>query len=237
MKTVLILTKCVFAESELKKKIEVLGYEVLASSSAIDLIIHKEKFILKNFFEIVIFSESLTNQMVTHLLGNIDQPTIRFYRVKDEESVENEVFHFESALSGYLNTSMSLSSLREELASKEEVKAHSKEVSSYIDANWERRHTQRFIKSLSKKERQVFSILYQSDGNYLKREELAGSLWDKNVTASNLAQLSQIVTRIKRKLQMITDDEDCITTNWRKGYALSKELCEKFANLEKTVIH
>ncbi|MHC5373978.1 helix-turn-helix domain-containing protein [Enterococcus sp. LJL120] len=82
-----------------------------------------------------------------------------------------------------------------------------------------------FITSLSRKEKDLFSILYGRKGEFVSRTELSRVLWKKDASNSTLTQLSQLIGRLKRKMVSFGVDENSVITHWNKGYALSISIC------------
>ena len=70
---VLILTKCVFAEEELIKKLNLLGYEVFCSSHLLEGLIEDTKnYPVINYFPNIIFSETISDDEVSQVAKNED---------------------------------------------------------------------------------------------------------------------------------------------------------------------
>ncbi len=82
------------------------------------------------------------------------------------------------------------------------------------------------VSNLSGKEKVFFNILYRKKGEFISRMDLSKLIWEKDPNNSTLAQLSQIVGRVKRKMQSTGIDSSLIKTHWKKGYALHSSLYE-----------
>ncbi|MHC5248221.1 helix-turn-helix domain-containing protein [Enterococcus sp. LJL90] len=192
-----------------------------------------------SFFDVIIFSESLTNQVVGLLIERFSPKDLQLFRV-EESSIDETKTCFQNSNSEitWLSPEISLAELREELAKSASRQEQTLPLlaPTFFYGKPEENETNRlqnFLSNLSKKERQTFVLLYRAKGQTIKRKDLASALWGGSVTQSNLAQLSQIISKLKMKLMKVTADEDSLTTSWRKGYALSKILCEKFAPFEE----
>ncbi|WP_265456136.1 helix-turn-helix domain-containing protein [Enterococcus sp. HY326] len=233
MKTVLILTECIVVEREIKEKLEILGYEVFCSNLAINTILKYEDDSWIKFFEIVIFSESLANHLVEGLVHKLRNLKIQLYRIEAETTDDSQ--DSDLMLTGVFSPTISIAELREEISNDYyqhrfySSQKNGQRSSSLYMSNLELNENPSgaFISMLSKKELEVFLQLYHAQGQHIKRNDLATKLWGLPISQSNLAQLSQIITRLKMKLMKLNFDERCLTTSWRKGYALSPEFYEK----------
>ncbi|WP_265460248.1 winged helix-turn-helix domain-containing protein, partial [Enterococcus sp. HY326] len=78
--------------------------------------------------------------------------------------------------------------------------------------------------------RKLFEILSNEKGGFLTRKEVAQRMWNGQPTSSHLAQLSQIVSRIRLKFARYGFTEQSIETHWKKGYRVSDEI-DPFNNI------
>ncbi|MBV7389501.1 helix-turn-helix domain-containing protein [Enterococcus sp. ALS3] len=233
MNTVLILTQNLLAENDLRQKLELLGYEVLCSNSLVNLILNDRTRAFNNLsvFEIIIFSETLSDDTTEQLLRKIAKNGIRTYRVDEGSLIED---FEEMGLSGWLTPNMSLKEIREVLIKTGPTTENDRlKMSAGLQGEeTEQQSLQNFLNDLSKNERRAFNELYQANGEIVGRNELASCLWSGETTQSNLAQLSQIIRKLRQKMENENIDGNYIITNWRKGYYLSKHFCEQIAAYE-----
>lgn len=233
MDTVLILTQNILAENELRQKLELLGYEVLCSNGLIDLILRDRTKVLNHLsvFDIIIFSETLSDHTTEQLLEKTAQNRLRTYRIDDGTSIEKLE---EKGISGWLTPEMSLKEIREILLKNDSISYNENKYGGFRQSEdeSEQQSLQNFLNDLSKNERRAFNELYQANGEIVGRNKLANCLWSGETTQSNLAQLSQIIRKLRQKMENENIDGNYIITNWRKGYYLSKQFCEQIATYE-----
>ncbi|MGG5333235.1 winged helix-turn-helix domain-containing protein [Enterococcus sp. AZ163] len=80
-----------------------------------------------------------------------------------------------------------------------------------------------FIKTLTKKEQQLFHYLQTTNGGIVSREELCDYLWKEPLNHSRMSQLSVLVKKIKEKLAAAGFSDDLLQTIWGSGYCLTPE--------------
>lgn len=211
---VLILTKCVFAEEELIKKLNLLGYEVFCSSHLLEVLIEDTKnYPVINYFPNIIFSETISDDEVSQVAKNEDiKDSILFRKAttfsKNHHEYENDKFNF-------LFMDDSLEEIGEKLR-KNHAQYQESSKPNLLSFNIKDIDSMLF---LSNQERQVFEILYNAKGKVISREDICNKIWAQ-VTNSNLAQTSTIVRRIKVKLEDSGFVNCDLQTIWGKGYRI-----------------
>ncbi|MHC5250689.1 winged helix-turn-helix domain-containing protein [Enterococcus sp. LJL90] len=230
MNQVLLLTTNLSADTQLKENLDYLGYEVLCSTQLVEPFMTDNSPLVFNF-PVVIFSDTLTNEMVDTILrkGQVAGRVILRCDIpplNDELTEEWQKLGLTAQFSKY----SPLSNLRELLSSSRQlhfsgIKARQPggtlaSTVTFMEA----------IGTFSSKERKLFEILSNEKGGFLTRKEVAQRMWNGQPTSSHLAQLSQIVSRIRLKFARYGFTEQSIETHWKKGYRVSDEI-EPFNNI------
>ncbi|MDT2397074.1 helix-turn-helix domain-containing protein [Enterococcus avium] len=211
---VLILTKCVFAEGELIKKLNLLGHEVFCSNRLFEELIKDSKnYPVINYFPNIIFSETISDDEVGQIVKNENIQHSSLFRKattfsKNHREYENEDVNF-------LFMDDPLEEIGEKLR-KNQVQCQQNSKPNLLSFNIKDIDSMLF---LSNQERQVFEILYNAKGRVISREEICKKIWSQ-VTNSNLAQTSTIVRRIKIKLEDSGFSTCDLQTIWGKGYRM-----------------
>lgn len=240
MKFVLILSRSVLSEEKLRRNLEFLGYEVFCSASVLNELLISKGSKWLNLFQIVILSETVSDVEMNHLLSIFGSKKLRVYRIENDPFEKSVIEEWEKlGVNGWLETQSSLTELRESL-SENMSQLPDENLQQYfgegaVDKNYQ---FELFFKTLSNKERELMSILYQNDGKVISREEVTEAVWGGEVTQSQLAQLSQITRKIREKMTRFSIDNRCLETSWGKGYSLSKEFCEEvnYLNQQQSVM-
>ncbi|EOH93044.1 winged helix-turn-helix domain-containing protein [Enterococcus pallens] len=211
---VLILTKCIPVEEEFVKRLHMLGYEVFCSCALLSSLKNKiSSDNITKYFQIIIISETVSDTEVESLLKRREFPSSILYR--KSSSLTQVPQNMERQIQDIIITNEELESLREKLSQRNRNDAVSKLSDS---SSLSKSDLESFI-PFSKKEKMVFEILRDADGDIVSREEICGKIWSE-VTHSNLAQISSIIKRIKIKFVDLGMDEDSVQTFWGKGYRL-----------------
>ncbi|WP_265460369.1 winged helix-turn-helix domain-containing protein [Enterococcus sp. HY326] len=224
MNQVLLLTANPSADKQLKENLEYLGYEVLHSTQLVEpLMLAKTPFVLD--LPVVIFSETLPSETVETILRQGQIVNCVILRC-DTDLLNDELYEEwqKLGLTAKFSTGISLSSLRELLSSSRQL--HFREIRS-CPPNRHKMTNDSYnlaISTFSKKERQLFEILFDEKKGFLTRKEVAQRMWNGQTTSSHLAQLSQIVSRIRLKFARYGFTEQIIETHWKKGYKISDEI-------------
>lgn len=211
---VLILTKCVFAEEELVKKLNLLGYEVFCSDHLLkELVNEATNYQVINYFPNIIFSETVSDDEMWLVAKNESiRDSVLFRKAttftKSHKEYENENFNL-------LFMDDPLEKIGEKLR-KNYVQCQQNTRASLLSFNVKDLDS---MLLLSNQEKLVFEILFNAKGSVVSREEICKKIWSQ-VSNSNLAQTSTIVGRIKAKLEE-SGFVDCdLQTIWGKGYRI-----------------
>ena len=211
---VLILTKCVFAEEELVKKLNLLGYEVFFSNHLLkELVNEATNYQVINYFPNIIFSETVSDDEMWLVAKNESiRDSVLFRKAttftKSHKEYENENFNL-------LFMDDPLEKIGEKLR-KNYVQCQQNTRASLLSFNVKDLDS---MLLLSNQEKLVFEILFNAKGSVVSREEICKKIWSQ-VSNSNLAQTSTIVGRIKAKLEE-SGFVDCdLQTIWGKGYRI-----------------
>lgn len=211
---ILILTKCVFAEAELIKKLNLLGHEVFCSNHLFDELKSESKSCpVINHFPHIIFSETIPNDELELVIKNKLIQEAMLYRKATTFSTKHQEYDSDKFLFLYMDDPLEVfgEKLRKNLV--QQSLDNKPNLLSFnirdIDA----------MLFLSNQERHVFEILYNAKGRVVSREEICKKIWSQ-VTNSNLAQTSTIVRRIKTKLEDSGFVNCNLQTIWGKGYRI-----------------
>ncbi|WP_265460129.1 winged helix-turn-helix domain-containing protein [Enterococcus sp. HY326] len=241
MKSIMILTKNILVESELEQKLKSLGYEVFSSSQIFNEILLGFKIKITPIFNLVIISSSISEEEVETILS-IGFQNVRFLRLENFEGDDNALIESQKCHSiDYIDEDCSLKTLREALSKKVETEISDKKnpLNQYLHQkrNFQqgdkKLYYENFISSMSAKERQVFRVLVDSEGDYIDRKSLASHIWNSS-SSSNLAQLSQIISRIRVKMEknniinLSESNSSYLITHWKKGYTLSETFFQDY---------
>lgn len=228
MKEVAILTKNILIENDMEKKLQMLGYEVFCSTQMLELLLLQQGEQFLNIFQTIIVSETISDEELLLLLKNI-QREILVYRVDSDIPNDQELEKWQRRHQiGWLSKEISLKDLRERfsedqqhdtISQKKAERALEKKTAKKKEENYKL-----FISCLSRKERELFNKLYEADGKVIARNELCEQLWDSRSTSSNMAQLSQLIRRIREKMKDYEINSKSLQTHWKNGYSLSKGL-------------
>lgn len=238
MSEVAILTNNLASSEKLVKKIEFLGHEVYCSSKLVGRIINSplgKSPDMYSMFNTFIFSETLTDGQVQELLAKM--PVDRINTLKEaycEISKEDREMWQSKGISNWLGSDISIDGLRELIANSADDNA----VSPFVKTNTIDYTINVFdfykdideisgVLSLSLKEQAFFSTLLENKGKYITRNEMCQILWNKEPSASHLAQLSQIASKIRLKMKSKGFDDKNIVTNWNLGYSFIPYRYEK----------
>lgn len=238
MKQVVILTKNITADLELQNKLQLLGNEVFCSSQLLDKLLNKQGKVHLSLFKVVIISSTVSNDEIKVLLPWLPLENNEVFRVDQETPSESDLekWHW-LGLIRWLHQGSSLQKLREELANDTSDDNYAEQTDVPVSTNNLDYLLKRFVDNLSKKEKQLFGILYKMQGDYVMRKDISNLLWGGEVSNSNLTQLSQLIRRIKEKMLDEGLDQKLIHTNWTKGYALSNEIfVNSSSQIEEIVI-
>lgn len=211
---VLILTNCVFAEEELVKKLNLLGYEVFCSTHLLNELINETtNYPVIQYFPNIIFSETISDDEMGLAAKNENiQNSVLFRKAttftKNHKDFDNERFNL-------LFMDSPLEEIGEKLRRNHTHRQQNNGL-NLLSSNSKDIYSRLF---LSNKEKQVFEILYNAKGSVVSRNEICKKIWSQ-VTNSNLAQTSAIIQRIKVKLEGSVFVNCDLQTIWGKGYRI-----------------
>lgn len=224
MKQILLLTKNLFLDVEWQNKLQTLGYEVYCSYQFLNRILAHQDVYVFNLFDVIIFSETIANEEVTTVLELSCFQHIHFFRIGTPMVTSPQLDGEEQELPiDYLTFEMSLSDLREALTKIKEEKIIAHYFTLPNGGRLEDIPPEKMdllFLSLSKREKQLFDILFERRGQCVTRMELSQLLWNKEASQSTLSQLSQITRRLKEKIQIVGLNDSLVHTDWKKGYSL-----------------
>lgn len=211
MRKIVIFTKNVLAEKELRNHLEFLNYEVFVTKN-----VHKREDVkmfseIFKIFHIVIFSETLSNEeFLTLSKYFVNEEIVCIRRTEDEEGM-----NYSNSREGlhYLSINSSLSELREKLSNL------FRETKPFPKTNEQCFHD--FHNALSRLETTVVRELSETLGKTVSREDLCNRIWPGRVNNSRLVQVSTAVRNIRKKAQQSGITNLNIMTYWGKGYELN----------------
>ncbi|MEO1770544.1 winged helix-turn-helix domain-containing protein [Candidatus Enterococcus ferrettii] len=225
MRLILLLTKNILVEQRLQEQLQQLNYEVLCSVQVFQHL-RKEGRVMVDH-QVVIFSETISNKEIAEILPKLVSSNIVIFRkFSMAPSVEEQEQLKELGLTEWLTDNIPLDQLRERLADKmEEVQQTEEEqrLSVYQHSAMTEKLREQFMKTLTKKEKQVFLYLQEVNGEIVSREELCEYLWQEPLGHSRMSQLSVLVKKIKQKLTASGFSDDLLRTIWGSGYCLTPE--------------
>ncbi|WP_265456474.1 winged helix-turn-helix domain-containing protein [Enterococcus sp. HY326] len=241
MQQILLLTKNIFIDSDWQNRIQQLGYEVFCSSQVLEQVLFKQDFSLFSLFKTIIFSESITDEEVSKIVENASTEQTSLFRIDEQPSSEEYMDGVNSRdVLKIINSQMNPNELREALVDGKSIKILATFSQNFQETSVKEVSIQSIgtlLGVLSRKEKELFDILYAKNGDFVARTELSTSLWHQEVSNSSLTQLSQIIGRLKRKMQKFDFDENFIITHWNKGYALDRRFCESIDAFENEKVN
>ncbi|MHC5250223.1 winged helix-turn-helix domain-containing protein [Enterococcus sp. LJL90] len=232
MKKLLIFTKNIMSELELQKRLILLGYEVFCSQNIFEVLKNRQSINFLSFFNGIIFSETISNEEIAEFSCTTNlQGLIKFRADAGEVSEEKKLVLEEKGIDGWLDYDMSLKDLRDEVSEvfQKTVTVDNNNRAVITINKTSPNQVKQLINLLSAKEKKVFMILYEANGRSVSRKEILEKIWDEDISNSNLTQLSQIIQRIRFKMEKSGFDGTLLETQWKKGYALSDLFHTKFS--------
>lgn len=225
MQPILILTKNLLVEQRLQEQLQQLNYEVLCSVQVLKRL-RKDNQALKHF-QVIIFSETVTNQEITNVLTcALNENKIFFRKFSVAPSTEEQEQLRALGLTEWLAENTSVDHLRERLAETMDhlQKAEQEKV---ISLNQSSAVTQKllehFLNTLTKKEKKAFQCLQEANGEIVSREYLCQHMWGEALCHSRMSQMSVLVKNIKYKLKEAGFNDQILRTIWGSGYCLTPE--------------
>ncbi|GCF93876.1 transcriptional regulator [Enterococcus florum] len=224
MKKIMVLTKNILAEVDLQTKLQQLNFEVFVTSQTMDgLFLDQMPSACLNYFDFIVISELITESEMNTILPFLQQNGMPIFRKVDKvvsENVKKDIQN--NILSGWICASMPKDRLRDLFSSKKLVTSEKTEGCTFG------KRVSLTDLPLSKNEKKFFSIIYESNGKLVTREELCLQIW-KRCDHSTMSQLSSIKKRIEKKLRDQQLPDEFAKTSWGKGYVMNQHLYEYIA--------
>ncbi|MDT2828548.1 helix-turn-helix domain-containing protein [Enterococcus viikkiensis] len=215
MKKVIILTRNIIIEQDFQNELQRLDYEVfvLKEFFAEDKPQYFEEIL--SLFDIVIFSETLTNQEFTDILPIVLEKELHYLRRTDEPVPNIDDNHC-------LSIECTLTELREFLLLGDKRQGQSETISKGLVRQSEQKKQDLvlFYSSLNNIEKKIISALAEGAGKIISRDELCNKVWNHEVSKSRLVQMSTAVGNIRKKIAHAHIDNVRIITYWGNGYRL-----------------
>lgn len=215
MKKVIILTRNIIIEQDFQNELQRLDYEVfvLKEFFAEDKPQYFEEIL--SLFDIVIFSETLTNQEFTDILPIVLEKELHYLRRTDEPVPNIDDNHC-------LSIECTLTELREFLLLGDKRQGQSETISKGLVRQSEQKKQDLvlFYSSLNNIEKKIISALAEGAGKIISRDELCNKVWNHEVSKSRLVQMSTAVGNIRKKIAHAHIDIVRIITYWGNGYRL-----------------
>ena len=236
MNQVLLLTKNLFTDHCLEKKLNKLNYEVFLSTSLLEQLQYGTAGIgILGHFQFVLIGKTVSNKELKILIERLARYPFTFLReVEVEPDHEKQEFLSELGFHGYLKENDCIEDLRERMIKAQEARGGDDDSQQAPDLSEPiypvRKMTENYLlpqASLSKTEKRVLNLLLEAKGNLVSREELCRRLWTLGPTTSNKNQLSYLVSKIKKKLPQTDFYDKTIMTIWGEGYKIMPTFHEK----------
>ncbi|MGG5315166.1 winged helix-turn-helix domain-containing protein [Enterococcus sp. AZ072] len=235
MSSVLILTKNILVEQKLQTRLQRLNCEVFSSPKTLSLLIERpNEIMLASYFDCIIVSETVTNEELQWIMPSLRKsPKIILRKV--DQYFDSEAEGSIEGINGVITDAMNLEELRESLYKWEESVSSEGSVYSFDPRNKIVQREVRLLSSLqlTKMEARVLSKLYQTRGEIISREELCEYIWGDGASSSHLSQISWLMKRIRTAFEKDGAKGATIETHWGKGYSLSNEVYECYAEKMK----
>lgn len=215
MKKVIILTRNIIIEQEFQNELQRLDYEVFVLKEFFDRAKPHYFENLLSFFDIVIFSETLTNQEFADLLPIVLEKDLHYLRRTDEPVATIDDKHC-------LPIVCTLTDLREFLllSDKREGQSETNSRGLVHQSELKKQDLVLFYSSLNNIEKKIISALAEGSGKIISRNELCNKVWNNEVSKSRLVQMSTAVGNIRKKIAHAHIDNVRIITYWGNGYRL-----------------
>ncbi|MHC5249457.1 winged helix-turn-helix domain-containing protein [Enterococcus sp. LJL90] len=213
MEPIVILTNNPTRESNLEKKLRFLGYEVFCSAQLLKRGAEHSEF-YSNFFKIVMLSETIADFDARKFLSHLPKD-IAVYRVTDDLEIdgdflkEEEVQEFND--SQIISAEMTIAELREILVNGKKINQQKGPASTALEV---------FKAKMSTTENRLFDLLEEAEGQILTRNQISLDLWQEPANTSRKTQISQLVSKIRLKMENAGFDGQSLKVIWRKGYCL-----------------
>ena len=234
MGPILLLTKNVLAEEETQKKLQHLNYEVFSSSSLLTKRGTQGEFLqFFNLFYYTIISETISDIELQQLLPILRKSTTTLIRKNDHANENQQDFQVKL----WISNESSIEELRELLIGSNTIQGFttsgalltSQPKPQEMETNQEFGIKQSLSDlRLSRLEMRILNALYSANSQIVSRDELCHQTWEGDITNSRLVMLSNLIRKLKEKLQLEGFPEHTIRTHWGKGYQLTQRFYDYF---------
>lgn len=233
MRKVLILTKNILNEQELQENIQRLSHEVYCTTCDFDQLDNKVFLMnIVNFFQIVIISETISDNQMAEVLKVLNSEQTKVFRKVEFMPDKKDRAQFdEFTIDEWLEVSDSLEVLREKIErstasnlTKVGMGGNSSVVNFNAQSQFFLSEGEQFLKALRKlssNERKVFYYLISVENQTISRRDICEYVWEEELTNSQLSSLSNIVKKIRSKFQEVGIQDEIIKNQWKKGYAFT----------------
>lgn len=215
MKKVIILTRNIIIEQEFQDELQRLDYEVFVLKEFFD--VDKPQYFeeILSLFDIVIFSETLTNQEFNEILPIVVEKDLHYLRRTDEPVPNIDENHC-------LSIDCTLTELREFLLLSDKREGQNESLSKGLvrQSEMKKQDLVLFYSSLNNIEKKIISALAEGSGKIISRDELCNKVWNNEISKSRLVQMSTAVGNIRKKIAHAHIDNVRIITYWGNGYRL-----------------
>ena len=246
---ILILTKSIICEKQLQEQLQRLDHEVFVSSS---LLISSQQFLLTrliDYFQVIIFGETVMDKVVTEILSMIDQKDHLLIRKAETvlDKVDREVWKHKG-IQGWVYCDSGIEAVREQLSTLEKEFVPTETENSFTREKGSLTmmqikktegpkglHLQVNSCAFGNTEKRLVDALINKKGQLCSREELCEILWNSKPTNSKLSQLSSLIKRIKGRFIKLGIHEEIIHTTWGKGYMLTNKFNDYFTDIDEEI--
>jgi len=216
---ILLLTKSFSFESTFIQKLNAMNHEVLCSEKLITLLI--EDSIddgLWNYFQAIIFSETLLNREIYEILIKRKlKPKIVCLKRFHNLDLEEQKIWVQKGITNFISEKSDFDDIREIFNSTDIEEKNNSNQSS--NAYFPKKELSNLINiRLSRQEQNLFMELKGSN-EPISRDELSRRLWKQPSNNSTQSRLSNLVKKINKKMKE-NEVDLYISTVWGIGYVL-----------------
>lgn len=205
---VILLTNCIFREKFIEEQLHLLGHEVFISESLL-----KGSSAMVQFFDMIILSDTLPTDQQVKVAKGMSNFQVPILRVSREAPLA-----FTDIFEDVLNPDSELEEMGNKLATISKLYKGVKPKQPILNTKWNK--NQDFFNSLSKLERKLLNYLMKTRGKVISRREISLFIWEGEFTLSRQCHISNIVKRIRKKMELYQLDQVQIITVWGEGYFL-----------------
>lgn len=215
LKKVIILTRNIIIEQDFQNELQRLDYEVFVLKEFYDVDRPQYFEDILSLFDIVIFSETLTNQEFTEILPIVVEKELHYLRRTDEPVPTIDDNHC-------LSIDCSLTELREFLLMSDTREGQADLIAKGLmrQSEMKKQDLVLLYSSLNNIEKKIINALAEGGGKIISRDELCNKVWNNDVSKSRLVQMSTAVGNIRKKIAHAHIDNVRIITYWGNGYRL-----------------